>query len=177
MLEINTEAIFGLEHFLNRGKKVLIAIQGFITFTADQMMVMSFFRMVIDKSVTCSALANTIQLFQELQRPVDCRLVHTGHLTPDHLDDIFTGNVTARFMDNVQNQPALRSQPESIFSKDSIATHIICTKLQLSHNMAYVVNTTDPFIRDNKSLKNNGYHLRITELTFLYPEKSLICLI
>ena len=66
MFEVNTKAAFLSERLHHWCKKVFIAVYGCATFATYKMVVMSFFCVVIDESVTRFALADASQLLEEL---------------------------------------------------------------------------------------------------------------
>jgi len=70
MIEVNTEAVFLRERFLNRCEKVFITFYGFTASTAHQVMVVFFFSMVIDRMVTQFTFINATCSLQKFEGTV-----------------------------------------------------------------------------------------------------------
>ena len=70
MLEVNLETVLFVKRSLHREKKVFIAVCAFATSPAYQVMMMPFFGMVVDESITEFAFEHAAQFLQKLQCPV-----------------------------------------------------------------------------------------------------------
>lgn len=103
-IDLETECFF--QFLLHRKKDILIIIDGLAAFTADQVMMMSLFGVMINCFVLRLAFINAVVLFQQLKRTVDSRLVHLRELTVYMVNYIFSRYVTFIIMYIVQDQAA-----------------------------------------------------------------------
>jgi hypothetical protein len=115
VLEVRLKTVFLSQGFLDGQEYILGTLLGTAAATANQVMVMPFFRMMIDKMVAGLAFQNTSSLLQQLQGPVNGGLIHAGHLFLDAIDDFLSGQMGAGIMDDIHNQAALRSEPHPFF--------------------------------------------------------------
>jgi hypothetical protein len=71
MLKFDFKSVCVSEPLLQRSKKVFVAFYGCPAIGADQMVMMSVFGMVIDKTVVLFTADNTIVLFKKFKSAVD----------------------------------------------------------------------------------------------------------
>jgi hypothetical protein len=88
MFEFSVEGVLLGEIMFQRSKQVFGAIDGFTALPADQVMVVSFFGVMIDEVVAGFTFDNATQVFKKFQCPVYCGFVYSGHLALDISDNI-----------------------------------------------------------------------------------------
>jgi hypothetical protein len=84
-------------------EKVFIAIYSFATLATYQVMMMSLFRVMIDKLVTEFAFINTAGFFQYVQRAIDGRFIDSGHFYLNVVDNFTGGNMTPGIMYDIRD--------------------------------------------------------------------------
>ena len=104
----NVIGVSFLERSLKRNYDVLGTLDGTTAFFTDEVMVMTIFSMMIDHMVVYFTLIDAAGFFQDIQSPVNGRLIHAGHTFLDVLDDVFGGNVLCIVMNEVDYHPSLR---------------------------------------------------------------------
>jgi hypothetical protein len=109
MLEIDAKAVFLSDCPLHRGEEVFFTVYGLAALTANQVVVMAFFGVVIDELVAQCAFIDAARFFQDFQGAVYGRLVYPRHPLLDVADDGLGGEVLLS-VDDIQNQFALRGQ-------------------------------------------------------------------
>lgn len=103
MFKIGPEVIFLHERSLQWCQNIFITIYGLATFIALQMMMMTFFIMVIYKLIAQFAFDDAASFFQNVQCAVDCRLVNPWHLCLNVTYDFSRGDMSFDVMDDIRN--------------------------------------------------------------------------
>jgi hypothetical protein len=115
MLEINSKIILVAQCFLYRTEKHFVAIHAFPAFYTNQVMVVPFFRVVVNNTVAGFAFQHTSQMFKNVQVAVNSGLIHAGHLFMDMRDYFFRGQMGLSIMEKIRDQFALGSNFKSVF--------------------------------------------------------------
>jgi hypothetical protein len=110
MFKVNLKLIFFIKRLLNRQKDIFVTAYGHTALTADQVMMMALFGMVINGVVACLTFKYTAVIFQQVKRAVNSRLVDAGHLFLHGSDNVLGCNMGSGIMYYVYYQPALRCQ-------------------------------------------------------------------
>ena len=111
MFKVNLKTTLLQQHSFQRFEDVLLTFYGFTALAAYQVVMMSFFCMVIDSVIHRLTFIDTPGLFQEFQCAINGRLVDTGELSMNMVYYFFGGEMLSLVMDIVQNYPARSGQP------------------------------------------------------------------
>ena len=90
MFETNAEAVFSRKGLLNLIEEIFRAFRGFAAPPANQVMMMSFFSVMVDEMIAGFTLENTPGLFQDIQSAVNSRLIYSRHLALHIADNILS---------------------------------------------------------------------------------------
>ena len=110
MLEIGLKAEILLKPLTQWLQARFVKIDAAPAAPADQVVVMAFLGMVVDKPLPDLALDHTAQFLQQLQGAIDGRLIDAVNLLAHHMVDVVGGKVGLRLVNNIQYHPPLRSQ-------------------------------------------------------------------
>jgi len=105
--EVCFETILVVDCAINGLEKVFIAFYTSTARAADEVVVVPFFGMMIDKFIIDFAFKHTPEFLKKLQGAVDGRFVNAGSPGLNIIQDFLCGQVGMRIMNDVQDETTL----------------------------------------------------------------------
>jgi hypothetical protein len=116
VLKIRVRPGFFLQRLFYTAKQIFRTFDGFPAFSTNEVMVVSFFRVVVDKTIAGLAFIYTIQIFQYFEGTIDGRFIDSGQAFLNVADDFLSRQMGMCIMNNVDDKTPLRGQFEAFFS-------------------------------------------------------------
>ena len=103
-----------MDFFFNSVEKTLVTVGYLAAHSTQKMVMVSFLRMMIDKPVVELAFYYTAKTMQQIEGSINRRFIHAGQPGLYLVKHLFGGKVTIGAMNDIQDQPALRSELETV---------------------------------------------------------------
>ena len=131
MLQVGYKAVFRFKFIFYISEDIFFAINTAPALTADKVMVVPFFGVVIYVVTVKLALQYAAGLLQQIQRAIHSGFIHARGPCVNELDNIFSGQVRGVIMDTLKYYPALRREPHTFLLQYPGTTHSYCNQLLL----------------------------------------------
>jgi len=140
VLEISPESVFPSQRLLDLIEQVFRALFGLAAFRTHKVVVVSFFSMMVDKTVAGIAFVDGTKLLQNLECAIDSRLIHARHPLLNVADYFVRRDMVVCIVYYLDDQSSLWSEFEAFLFKYVQATHCNCTWMQLYEFLEAYVN-------------------------------------